>query len=370
MSLTDVNFVNTDTNTIKEEVIRAYEQIAKRTLAAADPVRLFLESIASIIAQQRALINYTGKMNLLAYATGDYLDHLGLLVGTFRLPAAAATATFRITLSAARPFDVTVAKGTRVRSTNEAVFALDDAVVIKVGETTATAKGHCTTTGTAANGFTAGEIHTIIDPNPYVETIENITTSEGGAETEDDESYRLRIQEAPEHFSVAGSAGAYRYFAMTTSPLISDVQVTMPEAGVVNVYPLLDGGKLPGDEILEAVLKTLSADDVRPLTDKVQVLKPTIKEYTIELTYYVDAQDKASEATIIAAVKAAIDDYIIWQRMKLGRDVNPTELYYRIRAAGAKRAVIISPEFITVANTEVAIAADDITVTYGGLEDG
>lgn len=370
MSLTDVNFVETDTDTIKREVIAAYEKIADRTLAQGDPIRLFLETIAAIIAQQRSLINYTGKMNLLAYAAGDYLDHLGRLVGTDRLEAAAATATFKITLSAARSFDVTVAAGTRVRDATDAVFAMDEAVIVKAGETTATVKGRCTTAGSVANGYAIGEICNIVDPNPYVATIENTTVSEGGADVEDDESYRARIQEAPEHFSVAGSSGAYRYFAMTASALISDVKVTMPEAGVVNVYPLLNGGRLPGEEIIESVKKVLSADDVRPLTDKVQVVKPTIKEYEINLTYYIDVNDKASESTITAAVKAAIEDYVGWQRAKLGRDINPTELYYRIRAAGAKRAVITLPEFAAVATTEVAIAADNITVTYGGLENG
>lgn len=370
MSLADVNFVETDTDTIKREVIAAYEKAADRTLAQGDPVRLFLETIAAIIAQQRALINYTGRMNLLTYAMGNYLDHLGLLVGTDRLKAEAATATFKITLSAARAFDVTVVAGTRVRGAADAVFALDHTVIIKAGETTATAKGHCTTTGSAANGYAVGEICNIVDPNPYVATIENTTISVGGADVEHDEPYRARIQEAPEHFSVAGPAGAYRYFAMTASSLISDVQVTMPEAGVVNVYPLLEGGEIPEEEIIESVLEVLSADDVRPLTDKVQVIKPTTKEYEVSLTYYIDKNDKASESTIAEAVKAAIEDYVAWQRAKLGRDINPTELYYRIRAAGAKRAVITSPEFASVSATEVAIATDDMTITYGGLEDG
>ncbi len=64
----DIEFVNTDTNTIKTNVITVYEGLSGRTLAAGDPIRLFLESIASIIAQQRAIINFTGKMNLLAYS--------------------------------------------------------------------------------------------------------------------------------------------------------------------------------------------------------------------------------------------------------------------------------------------------------------
>ena len=41
MTLEDVNFVDTDTDTIKKEIIASYEAIAGRTLATADPIRLF-----------------------------------------------------------------------------------------------------------------------------------------------------------------------------------------------------------------------------------------------------------------------------------------------------------------------------------------
>ena len=102
MSLPEVNFVETDTNTIKSEIIAGYERAAGRSLAHGDPVRLFLESMASVIAHQHVLINDTGKMNLLAYARGDYLDHIGLLVGTYRMPAVAATAQSRVTRPCAR----------------------------------------------------------------------------------------------------------------------------------------------------------------------------------------------------------------------------------------------------------------------------
>ena len=125
MSLPEVNFVETDTNTIKSGIIAGYERAAGRLLAYGDPVRLFLESIASLVAHQRVLINDTGKMNLLAYARGDYLDHIGLLVGAYRIPAAAATVQFRVTLSAVRPNAVTIPKGTRISAAENVFFSLD-----------------------------------------------------------------------------------------------------------------------------------------------------------------------------------------------------------------------------------------------------
>lgn len=369
MNLPDIKFVETDTNTIKAEVIAEYEHVSGRTLAPGDPVRLFLESMASVVAHQCALIDFTGKMNLLAYSRGDYLDHIGILVGAKRIPRAAATAQFKVTLSAPRPNAVTIPKGTRVNASELVSFALDKDTVILSGETEATVSGTCTDKGVTGNGYAPGEIKIIADPVPYVQTITNTTTSEGGADIESDDRFRMRIQEAPEHFSVAGPAAAYAYFAKSVSALITDVVVTSPNPGEVNVYPLLQKGVLPGDEVLREVRKVLSADDVRPLTDKVSVIAPTTINYNIDVVYYIDAENAALEATIKSAVENTIEEYIVWQRSKIGRDINPTELQYRVRAAGAKRAVIAAPSFAVIPDTAVAVVGTK-QIAYGGLERG
>jgi phage-related baseplate assembly protein len=369
MSLQNIDFVETDTETIKAEIIAEYERISARSLARADPVRLFLESIASVIAHQRTLIDYTGKMNLLLYSRGDYLDHIGVLVGARRIQAAPATAQFKIMLSAARQHAVTVPKGTRINASGDVFFAIDRDVIILAGATEATAAGTCTSKGTSGNGYAAGEIKTIVDPIPYVQAITNITASDGGADEEDDEAFRTRIQEAPEHFSVAGPAAAYAYFAKSASALIADVAVTTPKPGEVNIYPLLQKGVLPGDEVLREVRDVLKADDIRPLTDKIEVFAPVTTSYNIELSYYIDAADTAREASIKSAVERSIEEYIIWQRSKIGRDINPTELQYRIRAAGAKRAVVTTPSFAAVADTAIAVVGTK-EITYGGIEHG
>ena len=63
-----------------------------------------------------------------------------------------------------------------------------------------------------------------------------------------------------------------------------------------------------------------------------------------------------------------MNDFITWQCSKLGRDINPTELYARLRMAGVKRAVITEPIFTTIANNQVA-AIGNITANFEGLED-
>jgi phage-related baseplate assembly protein len=57
----------------------------------------------------------------------------------------------------------------------------------------------------------------------------------------------------------------------------------------------------------------------------------------------------------------------MWQKTKIGRDINPDELVKLVKEAGAKRVVVTSPVFTTIASGEVAKLTSQ-TVTYGGLE--
>ena len=60
-----------------------------------------------------------------------------------------------------------------------------------------------------------------------------------------------------------------------------------------------------------------------------------------------------------------MDAYESWQR-KMGRDINPTELVYRVRAAGAKRVKLAAPADIVIEKTQLP-KRNTRTVTYGGL---
>ena len=366
--LNPLTFAAADPAEMEANVLTTVEALLKRKLARADPLRLFLLGVEALIIQQRLLIDQSAKMNLLAYATGDFLDHIGLLVGTYRLPASAATVTLKLSLSAPRDQATLIPAGTRVTAGNKVYFALDANEIIPAGQLSATGRGTCTEKGIVGNDYAPGEINKIVDPVPFLAAIENTTKSEGGADREEDEALRERIHEAPEKFSTAGSSGAYAYHAKTASGLIADVSVDSPAPGEVVVYPLLEGGILPDTEILTLIREKLNDRTVRPLTDNVTVAAPEVVEYNIALTYYISKSDATGAARIQKAAEEAVQDFILWQKAKLGRDINPTELYYRLRAAGVKRAEITSPIFTPTHKSQVA-AADTVKATFGGLED-
>lgn len=367
-SLPEIVFVDADKDKVEAVVLGEYETITGRTLARGDPVRLFLLTIANIIILQMNAINETGKQNLLRYAKGDNLDHLGVFMGVDRTPAAAARTTMKITLSAARDTSTVIPEGTRFTAGDNLFFALTADVLIPAGETEGEGEALCQTAGPIGNGYTAGVLSTLVDPVPYVSAVENTTTSEGGADVQDDDSYREDIHIAPESFSVAGPAGAYEYFAKRASALITDVSVTSPSPGEVEVRPLLEGGEIPGEELLDAVSEVLSDDSVRPLTDHVTVLAPEKKEYAVKFTYYISRDNQAQAESIRQAVETAAQDFIAWEKEKLGRDINPSELIARVVKAGAKRVEVESPVYMKLDGTQVAVA-DTCTAEYGGLED-
>lgn len=367
--LPDVEFLDTDTETIKNSIITIAEGILGRKLARADPLRLFLNSLALIIIQQRVAFNHAFKMNLLAYTEGDAMDHIGNFIGCDRIEATAAITTVQVTLSAVQNHTVIVPAGTRVATDDNVAFSIEKDIDVPGGTRTATGRARCQQKGNVGNGHDINAVKNIVDNVPYVAEITNITMTEGGAERESDEAYRERIHEAPEKFPTTGPTGAYAYYAKQASSAIVDVAVESPEPGKVVVYPLLVGGELPGDETLALVKETINADDVRPLTDYVTVSKPSTLSYAVNIVYYISRTDKADQLAIKQKVEQAVADYVVWQKNKLGRDVNRTELYYRIRAAGAKRVEIISPTSDTVVNNHQVAIASATNVTYGGLED-
>ncbi|SFA91425.1 Phage-related baseplate assembly protein [Cohnella sp. OV330] len=367
IDLPEVEYVSEDVASTLNNMVTVMEGLLGRKLYPGDPVRLFLLGQAALQVQLMTAINQTARLNLLRYARGPVLDNIGAFTETPRLSAAAASTTVRVTLSAAQPTAVTIPAGTRVSTASDpkAYFATSTSATIAAGTLYVDVVAVNLTTGAAGNGYLPGQINQIVDPLPFVLSIVNTMTSSGGADIESDDAYRERIHEAPESFSVAGPFGAYEYWAKTANPAIVDVSVTSPSAMQVLVVPLLAGGAIPSQGVLDSVSAILSNSKVRPLTDQVTVAAPTTVGYNVTLTYYIKTGDSAAASDIQAAVNATIAGYVTWQKSKLGRDINPSELIRRVMMAGAYRVNVTSPVYTVVDPTKVAVAGT-ITATYGG----
>lgn len=375
MNLPEINFVTTDKDAVEKEIFALYTSVTGRTLTPADPIRLFLLAITNIVILLLNRINDTGKQNLLAYARGANLDHIGIALGVERLQATGAVTTMKLTASMARPEGIAIPKGTRFTSGDGVFFALTEPYYLSANETSILVKVVCTEASVKGNGYPIGSITTLVDPIPYIASVTNTTISEGGADVETDDAFRERIREAPESFSCAGAEGAYEFFTKKASALISSVKVVSPKPGDVVVYPGLVSGEIAKVEILKLVETALTDKKVRPLTDNVSVKAPAAKNYNINLQYYIDADNAYYADTIKDRVDEAVTNYIKWQSGKVGRDIIPSELIRRVMEAGAKRVTVTSPTFTVIKDGrkedgyQVELAqCTGKTITYGGVE--
>lgn len=368
--LKEISFVETDPETIKAQMITEYENASGRSLADGDPVRLFILTIAERIIHLQNLVDIAAKQNLISYAQGDHLDALGNILAVERLPASPAVTVIEFTLSQALGNDFIIVKGTKV--TNGIItFSTDEDLNIKKGETVGRVNATCDTAGTAGNNYLVGQISTIVSPKAFLQEAKNITVTNGGSDVESDESFAERLRLAPNSFSVAGPEKAYRYHALSVSPAIIDVACLSPNPGEVKIYPLLERGELPSDELLDQIAEYLLGEEIRPLTDEVEVLKPVKRDYKINVDYWINKEDATKVEAIGEAVRKAVDNYKEWQQTKIGRDITPDELICKVMSAGAARVDFstLSPNaWQKLEGNEVA-QCTEIIINYKGVKD-
>lgn len=374
-SYPDIEFLETDTETIESNMIALYEYMRqqepgqeKYKVYPASPERLFIAWIASVIVQQRIIINETAKKNVPRYAEGEYLDSLAELFKDLeRLPASPASAMFRFYISTTLSESVIIPKGTRISFDGVIVFKTSENLEIPAGSTYADVEATCTTPGTVGNNLAAGQVKEIVDLYDYYQKAGNITATSGGAAKEDDASYYERMRESMESFSTAGPTNGYIYFTKSASAAIADVAVASPRANVVDVRVLLQNGEEATEAVLKKIKDALSADDVRPLTDIVTVSVPETDIFNIDVTFYISQPNSASATIIETAARAAVDAFISWQTSKMGRDINPSYLTQLLMAAGVKRCEVRQPAYTAVEETHVAKLGTK-TVLNGGIE--
>lgn len=143
------------------------------------------------------------------------------------------------------------------------------------------------------------------------------------------------------------------------------------ECSVV-ITPILYGGEIPSEAILQKVLESCSADNVRPLNDHVEVQAPRVQTYDIELVYYTTIADEAKCVEAVEGDGGAIDQYVYWQGSALNRDINPDYLRKLILTpqgegddlVGAVRVQIVKPVYTELDPTVVAKFSGNKTVRH------
>lgn len=342
-----------DPNLILADMISAFEAAAGRTLQPAQVERLLINLYAYRESLVRDAIQYAAQQNLLAFASFPMIDYLGGLLGVTRLGTVGASTILQFTLANPLNVQYTIAAGTAVGTGDgQLTFATDADLVIAPGLTQGTVSATATVGGPAGNGYLAGQIDVQLNPSAQIESVANTTVSAGGSAPETDDHYRTRIQAAPNEFSVAGPSGAYRFFALSADPSIADVQIVSPVPGTVDVYVLtgpitLQPAAAPnpagvaGTALLQKVQALLSADNVRPLTDTVNVYPASEVDYQIAatITIYSDADPTAT----MAAANAAAVQFAINQADRIGRDIVVSQIVSALSVPGVYEVTVSAP---------------------------
>ena len=186
---------------------------------------------------------------------------------------------------------------------------------------------------------------------------------------ETDENLAKRIFLAPSSWSTAGPDDAYKYWVRTFNPAIGDVMVESETPGEVDIFFILQDGQIPDQTMIQELADYLSNEEIRPLTDQVIVRAPEIQEYQIDLTYYINKSDRTKASQIHENIQIAVQEYMRWQRAKIGRDINPDQLRKQLVSAGAKRLEIREPVFEAISHASIALTGKEPVALYGGIED-
>lgn len=157
---------------------------------------------------------------------------------------------------------------------------------------------------------------------------------------EDDESLRMRTQEAPERMAVAGPRNQYQSIARAADGRVADAYAKSP-AGAEVVLTVLsrEGNGTPDQELLDIVDAALQPDDVRPVADRVTVQAADVEEYTIDAVLHLPPGPES--AAIIEIAQTQLDAYTA--ERKLGKSIRRTAIISALHVPGVSYVELISP---------------------------
>lgn len=339
------------------------------SLKAGDPNKMILNAAALQIYQGFQYLERAGRNSFLKYAYGGFLDNLGAMKGVHRSEGKSSLTKIRFTVSQPQNSVITIREGTRCTAGDNIYFATTETIELNAGEEYVDITAECMTAGSFSNGYEVGKINVLVDPIPYIGSVANIVETDGGTDEESDESLAERIYLAPAEYSNAGPSDAYESLVKKVNSDISDVRVSSPEAGIVDIRFIMKDGKLPSEQVIEDVKEALSDKTVRPLTDLVKVLEPEQVGYSINATYWIERENSDRIEAIQEEVGNAVKAYELWQGEKIGRNICPDVLIAKIVNAGAVKVKIEEPVEIEIGETGIATLQEE-SITYGGLYDG
>lgn len=158
---------------------------------------------------------------------------------------------------------------------------------------------------------------------------------------EDNDAYRLRIQEAPDGLSVAGPKASYEFHARSSDGRVKDASATSPAPASVTVTVLANNDTGIADaELLATVARALNAEEVRPLGDRLTVQATQVIDYQIEATLFIGV---GPEVPILLDAARANAVRVSQPRRPLGHSIYRSACSAAVHVEGVRKVVLTSP---------------------------
>ena len=158
---------------------------------------------------------------------------------------------------------------------------------------------------------------------------------------EDNDAYRLRIQEAPDGLSVAGPKASYEFHARSSDGRVKDASATSPAPASVTVTVLANNDTgIASAALLSIVARALNAEEVRPLGDRLTVQAAQVIDYQIEATLYIGV---GPEVPILLDAARANAVRVSQPRRPLGHSIYRSACSAAVHVEGVRKVVLASP---------------------------
>lgn len=182
---------------------------------------------------------------------------------------------------------------------------------------------------------------------------------------EDDTALRQRTRQRIIGFANAGGAAHYRYWALSASPEVADVEVDSPAPGRVRISVLAkgDGDAVP-TAVLDAVRAVVLKDDIRVLTDTVEVAPAELIPVAVaaRLWLYPDAPMET-----LAAIRAVFEPALAGHA-GLGWDLTRSWIVGQLHRAGVHKVELDSPATDIRVSANQAVRMTSLTLDFAGRD--
>lgn len=250
--MAELNFIEINAGEVATNVLEQLENGVSEPLYPGDERRIFGDALAAVIVTVFNTVNDSCRQKMLRYARGEVLDALGENRDVKRLDPTYATTTLRFGVSEALMSNIVIPAGLRVSSDFNRYFLTDSTAVLYAGSLSVDVAATAENGGSEYNGIAPGEIATIVDISEaaMIDTVTNLTETFGGGEVESDDAYRERIREAENKLSTAGPAKAYKYWALSANPLVSDAVVQSEQEEITRTLTVYENHAFIGGDTL------------------------------------------------------------------------------------------------------------------------